>query len=430
MAHPLINISKKQAVYFAVFLVLYQFLTYIANDMIMPGMVSIIKTFHGHDSDIATSLTAYVLGGASLQILLGPLSDRFGRRPVMIFGAIIFTLFSLLIACSQSMSQFFIARYFQGMGLCFISVVGYATVQEIFEEMDAIRIIALLSNLASLAPLLGPLAGAVFITYFSWRGIFLLIGFFAVVALVGLWRYMPESIGVSRKNHPIIVSSPLSFATVLTNYLTLLKSLPFLLGSIALGLISVPIVAWIAISPVMLITSSDLTVYQYALWQLPIFGAGVLGNFALRKLSYRFSVDKLIIMGISLCALGLGFCYVFLLLINQSFINLIPGLLLYSFGASIVTAPLNRKILFFTPLSKGTASALMSMVSMCLQAVGIEIANVMYSTKINLNFGLFCASVGLVAFVLTLYCLTYIQRSLINLGIDLNYEASNNRSIN
>ena len=87
MPSLLINIPRKQAFVYALFLVLYEFLTYIANDMIMPGMIKVIASFDGPESAIATSLTAYVLGGASLQLLLGPLSDRYGRRPVMLFGA-------------------------------------------------------------------------------------------------------------------------------------------------------------------------------------------------------------------------------------------------------------------------------------------------------------------------------------------------------
>ncbi|WP_419419376.1 MFS transporter [Legionella sp. D16C41] len=132
MAHPLINISRKQALSFASFLVLYQFLTYIANDMIMPGMIQVVTSFQGPESAIATSLTAYILGGASLQLFLGPISDRIGRRPVMLAGAILFFVFTAFIACSNSIGQFLLARYFEGMGLCFIGVIGYATLQEIF----------------------------------------------------------------------------------------------------------------------------------------------------------------------------------------------------------------------------------------------------------------------------------------------------------
>src|SRR5690606_18126930 len=98
MAEPLISISRRQALTFACFLVLYEFLTYIANDMIMPGMLQVVHSFHASESIVATSLTFYILGGASLQLILGPVSDAYGRRPMMLLGACLFLLFTLLIA--------------------------------------------------------------------------------------------------------------------------------------------------------------------------------------------------------------------------------------------------------------------------------------------------------------------------------------------
>ncbi len=389
-----IKVTKKQALFFAGFLVLYQFLTYIANDMIMPGMVSIISDFHGNDADVATSLTAYVLGGASLQILLGPSSDYFGRKRVMLAGAILFAFFTFAIAGTQSMHQFFLARFCQGMGLCFISVVGYAAIQELFEEMEAVRLVALLSNIASFAPFLGPLAGAIFITYFGWRWVFIVIGVLAIIALIGLWRFMPV--------FPVAHSKSSLVSATLKDYFTLLRSCSFVIASIALGLITVPIVAWIAISPVMLITAGNLTVLEYSLWQLPIFGIGVLGNLYLRKLSYRCNLNTLIFIGLSFCTTGLLLCYLIFLCSNDSFLNLMPGMLIYSFGAGILTAPLNRKILFATSGRLGMSSALISLIGMCLQAAGIEIANAIYHSKENINFGLFCALIGLSCCALTL----------------------------
>ena len=119
MSRPLINISRKQAFCFAGFLVLYQFLTYIANDMIMPGMIAVVSSFHGQESAIATSLTAYILGGASLQLFLGPISDCYGRRPVMLFGAAFFFLMHIgncLLKFNRSVSP---GAFFSGYGLMF-----------------------------------------------------------------------------------------------------------------------------------------------------------------------------------------------------------------------------------------------------------------------------------------------------------------------
>lgn len=400
MSQPLINITQKQAYTFAFFLVVYEFLTYIANDMIMPGMINVVASFHGPESAIASSLTAYVLGGASLQLFLGPLSDRYGRRPVMIFGAALFFICTVLIACSNSIDQFLAARFFQGMGLCFIAVIGYATLQEIFAEMDAIRLISIMANVSITAPLLGPLLGAVFIHYFSWRIIFVIIAAFALIVLWGLWRFMPEPLGQIKRDGEQIKVTALSFKVIAANYKALLKNRTFMLGSIALGLLCLPCVAWIGLAPVILVLDAKLSMIQYGLWQIPVFGAYALGNICLHRLTHHLSLKKLVWIGVSVATTGL-FCMIILpALTDGGYVWLMPGLILYFIGSGIATAPLSRFILFSTPVSKGTTSALISMITMTIQGLGIEGSNLLYFSHDNHIFGLGCALSGLICILL------------------------------
>jgi MFS transporter, DHA1 family, multidrug/chloramphenicol efflux transport protein len=405
MTKILINISQRQAFAYATFLVLYEFLTYIANDMIMPGMIKVVESFNGPETAIATSLTAYVLGGASLQLFLGPISDRYGRRPVMLFGALLFFVFTIFIALTSSIEQFLVARYFQGMGLCFIVVIGYATLQEIFTEMDAIRLIAVMANVSITAPLLGPLVGAVFVYYYSWRIIFLVIGVLALVVLWGLWRYMPEPVGQTKINGEQIKRSSLSFKTVGANYKNLLLNRSFMLGSIALGTIYMPCLAWIALSPVMLVKKAHLTLIQYGFWQLPVFGAYILGNLVLHRLTHHCTVKTMIVIASTTAGSGLLITYLLPLLVNDNFLWLMPGLIIYFFGSGIIMAPLSRFILFSTPVSKGTASALMGMISMAIQGSGIEIVNYLYASHDNMLFSLYCALAGIAFSIILTACL-------------------------
>lgn len=396
MAQPLIPISRRQALTFACFLVLYEFLTYIANDMIMPGMISVVNSFHAPESTVATSLTVYILGGASLQLFLGPISDTYGRRPSMLVGACLFFLFTLLIAWSNSMDQFLLARFFQGMGLCFIGVIGYATIQEIFAEMDAIRLIAIMANAAILAPLLGPLLGAIVIHYTSWRYIFVMIAVFALLALWGLWRYMPEPIGQVKTNGELIPKVPLSLGSVFKNYKALLTNRKFCYSAVADGLIGIPCIAWIALAPVIMIVEGKLTVIQYGLWQLPIFGATILGNWCLHRLTYKYTIRSIVILGTVIMTIGLALTALLPYLFGNNYQNLIPGIIIYFFALSVINAPLNRYSLFVTSVSKGTASALISLSVMIIGAVGIELASACYSHHNNLYFALYCNAVSLI----------------------------------
>ena len=394
MSEPLISISRRQAVIFACFLVLYEFLTYIANDMIMPGMINVVKSFNAPETVVATSLTIYILGGASLQLILGPISDSYGRRPLMLLGACLFFVFTLLIACSQSMNQFLIARFFQGMGLCFIGVIGYATIQEIFDEMDAIRLIAIMANAAILAPLLGPLLGAIVIHYASWRLIFLMIAILALLAFWGLWKFMPEPIGQMKKDGQKIPKTPFSAKSIFLNYKKLCTHLTFCFSSIAIGLVGLPCIAWIALAPIILIAEAKLTVIQYGLWQLPIFGVTIIGNWFLHQLTYKYEVKKIIFLGCIILAIGIILIALLPYLYGNNYQLLLPGIIIYFFALSIINAPLNRFCLFITPVSKGTASALISLSIMIIGATGIEVASAFYQEHINLHFGIFCNVIG------------------------------------
>lgn len=409
MPQPLIPISRRQAIVFACFLVLYEFLTYIANDMIMPGMINVVKSFHAPESTVASSLTVYILGGASLQLLLGPFSDTYGRRLLMLIGASLFFIFTLLIACSNSMEQFLIARFFQGMGLCFIGVIGYATIQEIFAEMDAIRLIAIMANAAILAPLLGPLLGAVIIHYTSWRLIFVMIAAGALVAFWGLWRYMPEPIGQVKSNGELTPKTTFSLKTVFKNYKALLTNPSFFYSALAMGLVGIPCIAWIGLAPVIMIAEGKLTVIQYGLWQLPIFGATILGNWFLHRLTYKLEIKTIIYLGCIFLIIGLVLTALLPYLFGNNYKYLIPGIIIYFFALSIINAPLNRYCLFVTSVSKGTASALISLSVMIIGAAGIEIANLFYSHHNNLHFGLYCNAVGLI--FLLFISLTFLKKN-------------------
>ncbi len=400
MVQPLINISRRQALFYAVFLVLYEFLTYVANDMIMPGMLDVVKSFGAPETTIATALTAYVLGGASLQLFLGPISDRFGRRPVMIFGVILFLICTIVIAYSSNINQFLHARFFQGMGLCFIGVIGYATLQEIFAENDAIKLIAIMANVSIMAPLLGPLLGSLFIHYFDWRMIFIIIAALTLIALWGLWRYMPEPVGQVKSDGEMIKVESLSLLNILKNYLKLIINHTFLLGSIANAILMTPCLAWIALAPIILMSKAHLTIFQYAVWQIPVFGASILGNFLLHYLSGRRSARFNLFLGAVISIVSLLLTMVLPFINNFDFIWMMPGVICYFFGLGIATGPAQRLILFSTSVAKGTASSLMSLIYMGIMARGIEYANDYYALQGNMSFTLFCAACGLIYMLL------------------------------
>ena len=160
---PVSQLTRRRII-FPLSLVLFEFATYIAHDMIQPGMLLVTEEFGAGPEWVSASLTAYLIGGMMLQWLLGPLSDRIGRRPVLLSGVAFFMLTCIATHWVQSIEQFVLLRFLQGVSLCFIGSVGYAAIQEAFSEALSVKIMALMANVELLAPLAGPLAGAAFLT--------------------------------------------------------------------------------------------------------------------------------------------------------------------------------------------------------------------------------------------------------------------------
>lgn len=377
----------RRALLFPLCLVLFEFAAYIANDMIQPGMLAVVADFNASIEWVPTSMTAYLAGGMFLQWLLGPLSDRRGRRPVMLFGVAFFVVACLAILLVNSIEQFIAMRFLQGIGLCFIGAVGYATIQESFEEAVCIKITALMANVALIAPLLGPLAGAALIHVAPWQAMFVLFAVLGAISFVGLWRAMPETAALKGEK--------LSVAAMWHDYKLVLANRRFMCGSLALGFASLPLLAWIAQSPVILISGEQLSTVEYGVLQVPIFGALIIGNLVLARLSGKTSIPRLIRYGAGPMIMGLLIAAGSTLYSSHAYLWMTAGLSLYAFGIGLANAGLVRLTLFSSDISKGTVSAAMGMISMMVFTFGIEFAKVAYLWGNSGIFNLFNLISGL-----------------------------------
>ncbi|AVV38173.1 MULTISPECIES: MFS transporter [Pantoea] len=351
---------------FPLALVLFEFATYIAHDMIQPGMLIVTSEFSVGPEWVSTSLTAYLIGGVVLQWLLGPLSDKFGRRPVMLSGILFFAVACILTNWVSSIEEFVGLRFIQGISLCFIGAVGYAAIQEAFDEALAVRMMALMANVALLAPLAGPLAGAAWLTVGSWRSMFWLFAACSLVAFVVLWRVMPETAG--DRSHSIALPN------LARNYARLMKDRLVMFGSFAIGLVFIPILTWVALSPVILMHDEGLSRMQYALLQLPVFLAMIAGNLTLSKLAGRVPIEQPVKFAAWPILIGLSLALVASLLNSHGYLLITAGLSLYAFGAGMVNAGLYRLTLYASDEGKGSVAAMLGMISILTLAVGIELA--------------------------------------------------------
>ncbi|MCC3747784.1 MFS transporter [Rouxiella badensis] len=388
---PASRLTRRHLI-FPLSLVLFEFATYIAHDMIQPGMLLVTHEFHVGPEWVSASLTAYLIGGIMLQWLLGPLSDKLGRRPVMLSGVAFFMLTCMATNWVQSIEQFVALRFLQGVSLCFIGAVGYAAIQEAFDESLSVKIMSLMANVALLAPLAGPLAGAAFLSFSDWRTMFWVFGGITAVALVGLWRSMPETSGDR--------STSLSIPSLAKGYYALLKDRQVMSGSLAIGLATVPCLAWVALSPVILIHDEGLSRMDYALLQLPVFIAMIAGNLTLGRLATRLPIEQPLRLGAWPILIGLFIAAISSAINTHSYLWLTAGLSVYGFGTGLINAGLYRLTLFSSRVGKGRVAAMLGMVTIVVFALGIEAAKAAYFSGGSLRFSLINLLCGVLWFCL------------------------------
>ncbi|WP_434629708.1 MFS transporter [Chromobacterium sp. CV08] len=356
---------------FPLALVLFEFAVYICNDMIQPAMLSVTREFLVDASWAPSSMTAFLIGGALLPWLTGPLSDRIGRRPVLLFGVAYFTVVCLATYLVSSIEAFIGLRLLQGVGLCFINAVGYASLQESFEETAAVRVTALMANVALIAPLVGPLAGAALVELAPWRSCFLFIAGLSLLSLIGLYLKMPETVEASGEKLPL--------SSMGRDYMKVFGHGRFVLAALCIPLLALPLMGWIALSPVLLVRDLHMSTVEYGLMQLPVFGGLIAGNLALAAIADRWPLGRSALIGMWPIVGGLTLMVGGVLLSSAPQYWMVAGMSLMAFGEGLAFGVLYRFALMSTDRAgRGTISASMSMLAMAGYAVGIELFRQVY----------------------------------------------------
>ena len=366
---------------FPLALVLFEFSVYIGNDLVQPAMLAITKEFGVSSSWAPSSMSFYLLGGACVAWLLGPLSDRIGRKKVLLAGVLFFVVCCLLILLTQNIESFLALRFLQGIGLTVISAVGYAAIQETFEERDAIKVMALMANISLLAPLLGPVVGAALIDHVSWHWGFIGIAFLAFLSWFGLKAKMPES-QVSIRKQPL--------SHILYDFKQIYKNKRFLGMTLALPMVSMPLMLWIALSPVMLVEELGFSSMQYGLAQFPVLGGLILGNIVLIKIIDKLALGQSVLIGLPIMLLGSLVLVAGVIWQDYLIWCLIAGMTLLSFGEGISFSVLYRFALMSSEVSKGTVAAAVSMLLMFSFFFIIELVRVLYEQFHLIGYSVSC----------------------------------------
>ncbi|ENR2157572.1 Bcr/CflA family multidrug efflux MFS transporter [Shigella sonnei] len=178
---------------FLVWLAGLSVLGFLATDMYLPAFAAIQADLQTPASAVSASLSLFLAGFAAAQLLWGPLSDRYGRKPVLLIGMTIFALGSLGMLWVENAATLLVLRFVQAVGVCAAAVIWQALVTDYYPSQKVNRIFATIIPLVGLSPALAPLLGSWLLVHFSWQAIFATLFAITVVLILPIFWLKPTT---------------------------------------------------------------------------------------------------------------------------------------------------------------------------------------------------------------------------------------------
>jgi MFS transporter, DHA1 family, multidrug resistance protein len=248
----------------------------VTTDIYLPALPELTQSLHGTMTEGQVTLATYFVGLGLGQLLYGPWSDRIGRRPTMLIGAVAYLAASIGCALAMTMQQMIVLRFFQAVGACSGVVISTAVVRDRFDHQESARIFSMLLTLRGVGPIVAPLAGGVIVTWLGWRAIFWAVTLFGVTLGLAVFFGLKES-------RTEAVAARARSESAFSAYVAVLKN-PRIVGyMLTSGLNFASMFAWIAAAPYLVITLYKVPALYFG-W---IFGANAAGFMIAAQINRR-----------------------------------------------------------------------------------------------------------------------------------------------
>jgi DHA1 family bicyclomycin/chloramphenicol resistance-like MFS transporter len=340
----------------------------LAIDMSLPALPELTRVFAASPDQMQWTLSGFLLGFSAGQLFCGPLADRYGRKPLLLVGLVLFSLGGIGCAFSPSLTWLIACRFLQGLGACAGPILSRAIVRDLFDRHHGARMLSHMTVVMSVAPLLAPILGGYLLEFVSWRAIFLVLGAagLAVLAAVGL------RLGESQARPDPQALRP---GRILGSYRV------FLLSRSALGFAAVSclllcgLFSYISSAPFVYIevfgVRSDAFGYFFAIPAMALIGGG-LANAALLR---HWDGERLLQFGLVLVLIA-GLAMVAGALWGAGVFGVVLPITLYVFGLSLISPNAMAAAMEPHPGMAGIVSSLIG----CLQMAGAALTSWVAST--------------------------------------------------
>jgi len=367
-------------------------------NMYLPSLPSMVTDFGTTVAMIQLTVTSFFFAFAAGQLLYGPLSDRFGRRPLLVGALLVYMLGGIGCALAPSVEFLVAARLVQAAGACGAPVLARAIVVDLFGREHAARVLAYMGAAMGIVPALGPWLGGVIETHLGWRASFWLMVGLSIALFIGTLLLLRESNArSSRSQH--------SVARMLRNYVWLLRQRIFLGYTATLACMFSGVYSFMTASPYIFLDLLEVDPETFGSFFLITAGAWTVSSFVTGRITSRIGLDRMLAYGTLLAAVaGLMFAG-FIFSGRLSVVTLMGPMTLYAYAMGIIIH--NAMAGAVTPYREmaGAASALLGFIQMASAASATFLVGLAYDgTAIPMAIGVGGLSVtGAILFRLTVW---------------------------
>ncbi|MEV8321730.1 multidrug effflux MFS transporter [Kitasatospora sp. NPDC058397] len=326
----------------------------LTTDLYLPGLPEIADDLVAEPAAVQLTLTFSMFGVAAGQLLFGPLSDRYGRRPPLLAGLVLYTLASVVCVIAPSLTVLIIARFIQGAAGSAGLVIGRAVARDRFQGVAMLRFLASIALISGLAPILAPIVGAQLMRFTSWRGTF------GALTALGLLLTL-AAFGALRETLPTQARGTGGVGAALRTMGRLLRNLPFLGLALTSAFAFGALFGYISGSSTVLQHVYQVSPQTYSL----LFGANSLAIVVMtqlngRVLARRFAPRGLMLAGLATAVVA-GVALVLLTAVwDFGLVGFCPPLFVMMGSMGVVLPNTAAQALSLVePRAAGTASALL-----------------------------------------------------------------------
>ena len=355
-------------------------------DSTLPSMPLAAADFGVSDGAIQFSLSVFMAGIAMGQLLYGPVSDRFGRRPVLLVAFCVFVASVGGCALSASFESFIAFRFVQGLAACAASVLARAIVRDLFDREEAAKMLAYVMMLHGFAPIVGPILGAHLTVTLGWRAIYWFLAIYGVAMLAVTWRSLGETVPARRLD-------ALRPGPLVRTYLLVLRRRAFVGYMLMLSACYCGLFAFLAASATSLINHIGVSVETYGYLFAGCMVVFVAGSWLSARLVGRRSIRGMIATGgLAMATSGVAMAALGLAGVDTPAAIVLP-MAGYMFGFAFIVPAGQAAAMSIFPEIAGAASSMIGFVQLAFSATtGLLVGHFADGTQLPMTVAIGIAS--------------------------------------